>query len=62
MLFISSYFIFYCSQTILIFGLKFWSGLKDNLIREIRLNFTMYDVTTWLKDIYSAHIDQYLKK
>ena len=34
---------------------------KNGLIRQ-RVNFKMYDITTWLTNDYNTHIAQYLTK
>ena len=35
---------------------KKWLGLKD------KINFKIYDVSTWLANSYNTHIAQYLMK
>ena len=33
---------------------------KNGLIRKVKLNFEIYDVTAWLTRNYNTHIAQYL--
>ena len=35
---------------------------KKDLVRKIKVNFKIYDVTTWETNNCGTHIDQYLKK
>ena len=44
------------------FVFAFWSCIKNDLIRKIRLKFKIYVVTTCLKNHYNTHIAQYLTK
>ena len=45
----------------LVFVLTFWSCRKTGWL-ESKVNFKIYDATTWLTIICSAHIYHYLKK
>ena len=51
----------YISRTNLgMFVLTLWACRKSSLIRKIRLNFEIYDVTAWLTKNYNTHVVQYL--
>ena len=42
--------------------LHFLAMYKKDLVRKIKVNFKIYDVTTWETNSCGTHIDQYLKK
>ena len=36
--------------------------VKKRLVKKVKVNFKIYEVTTWAIDNYNTHIAQYLKK
>ena len=50
----------FCSQDTQVFVLTFWACRKNSLIRKIRLDFEIYDITAWLTMNYNTHIAQYV--
>ena len=51
---------YFRSQDIFSFVLPFWSYRKNQ--HKYKINFKIYDVTTWLANNYNTHIAQYLTK
>ena len=44
------------------FLLTLFGHAKKRLDYKGKVNFKIYDITTWLTNFSNAHIDQYLKK